>query len=76
MEMEMCPDCDGTGSVDVPAGGPSGRWTMRLHPTGFGAQNFAFGQVWEPRRRRATRSEECERCGGTGWLSDDALDDV
>ena len=47
MNSEMCPECDGVGSIDVEAGGPSGQWTSRVHPVGFGYQNFAFGQVWE-----------------------------
>lgn len=69
MSSEICLDCDGTGSIDVDDDGPSGQWTSRVHPVGFGYQDFAFGQGWEPRRHR-TRSEECERCEGTGWVSD------
>jgi RecJ-like exonuclease len=69
MTTETCPDCDGTGSIDVEAGGSSGQWTSRVHPVGFGYQNFSFGQVWEPRRQRRTRSEECERCNGEGWIT-------
>jgi DnaJ-class molecular chaperone len=70
MHSEICPDCEGSGSIEVEAGGSSGQWTSRLHPVGFGYQDFAFGQVWEPRRSRPTRTEECETCHGAGWLSD------
>jgi DnaJ-class molecular chaperone len=70
MHTEICPDCDGSGSIEVEAGGPSGHSTMRLHPVGFGYQQFAYSQVWEPRRSRRTRTEECETCHGEGWLSD------